>query len=565
MENGFDMSTTELPPSAASAEIDMARWRLPSWDGLACLLFGVVAVLALLTFQDYGVTWDEDGHMWYGVFVLNYYLSGFTDLRSFHWMDFYNYGAVFDAIAAAINTISPFGTYETRHLLNALVGVVGLIGTWKLGRVLGGPRAGFLAALFLAMTPNYYGQMFNNPKDIPFAAGTVWALYYLVAMIPALPRPRWSLVAKLGLACGLTLGVRVGGLLLLCYVGLALGLFVLWRTLETRRPAVFFDEGLRCGLRVLIPVTAIAYPVMLIFWPWAQHSPIANPLSALATFSHQDFPFRTLFEGQYVPATNLPWTYLPVHILLALPELILLLVLASPFVALWLLWRDAGAIGRDKILMRFMIGFAILFPVIYAIAIKAVLFDGMRHFIFVLPPIAAIAALVADRAWHKLTAPNWRRGVLAALCCYGMLQIGIMARLHPDEYVYYNAFIGGTKGAQGLFKLDYWANSYHDAVHGLTAYLKAEYGADFMDHDFTVAVCGPPGSAAYYFPPNFIYTQDHVNADFFIAFTKDDCDKSLPGTEIYRVERMGTLLSLVLDRRAIVAGERRPGMLAGAN
>ena len=62
--------------------------------------------------------------------------------------------------------------------------------------------------------------------------------------------------------------------------------------------------------------------------------------------------------------------------------------------------------------MRFMIAFAILFPVGYAIAIKAVLFDGMRHFIFVLPPIAAMAALLADRAWTKLTAPKWRRSVL---------------------------------------------------------------------------------------------------------------------------------------------------------
>ena len=122
--------------------------------------------------------------------------------------------------------------------------------------------------------------------------------------------------------------------------------------------------------------------------------------------------------------------------------------------------------------------------------------------------------------------------------------------------------IGGTEGAQGLFKLDYWANSYAEAVHGLRERLKAEYGADFADHDFTVAVCGPPGSAAYYFPPNFIYTDDRDNADFFIAFTKDDCDKSLPGTEIFRVERLGTLLSLVLDRRDIVAG-MRPALLAG--
>jgi hypothetical protein len=559
------MSTTGLPRQAVRSEVGAARWAVPSWDGLACILFGVVAIIALLTFQDYGVTWDEDGHNWYGVFVLNYYVSGFTDLRALHWMDFFNYGAVFDSIAAALNTVSPFGTYETRHLLNALVGIVGLVGTWKLGRILGGPRTGFLAALFLALIPNYYGQMFNNPKDIPFAAGSIWALYYLVLIIPGLPRPRWPLVLKLGLACGLTLGVRVGGLLLLAYLGLLLSLFALWRVLETRHVGVLFREGIVSGFRVFIPVIAIAYPVMLLFWPWAQRGPIANPLAALATFSHQEFPFRTLFAGHYIMATDLPWTYLPVHILLNLPELVLLLLVASPFVALFLMWRDFSAIGRNRMLMRFMVAFAILFPVGYAIAIRAVLFDGMRHFIFVLPPIAAVAALLADRAWEKLTAPKLRHATFAALVLYGIAHISTMAELHPDEYVYYNAFIGGTKGAQGLFKLDYWANSYDEAVHGLRDYLRAEYGADFMDRDFTVAVCGPPGSAAYYFPPNFIFTEDRENADFFIAFTKDDCDKSLPGTEIYRVERMGTLLSLVLDRRAIVAGTRRPGLVAGAN
>ena len=128
-----------------------------------------------------------------------------------------------------------------------------------------------------------------------------------------------------------------------------------------------------------------------------------------------------------------------------------------------------------------------------------------------------------------------------------------MAMLHPDEYVYYNAFIGGVHGAQGIFKLDYWANSYAEAVQGLEDYLRAEYGADFMDHDFTVAVCGPPISAAYYFPSNFIFTPNRETAQFFIAFTKDNCNSALPGKEIYRVERMGTLLSVVLDRRDILA------------
>jgi hypothetical protein len=184
----------------------------------------------------------------------------------------------------------------------------------------------------------------------------------------------------------------------------------------------------------------------------------------------------------------------------------------------------------------------------------------MRHFIFVLPPIACAAALVADRALERLGRVRWRRQAYAALALYGAFHVGVMALLHPDEYIYYNLLVGGVHGARGLFKLDYWANSYAEAVQGLDDYLRAEYGAEFMDHDFTVAVCGPPGSAGYYFPSNFIYTQDRDQAEFFIAFTKDNCDKAVPGNVIFRVERMDTLLSLVIDRREILA---RAARLAG--
>jgi asparagine N-glycosylation enzyme membrane subunit Stt3 len=199
-------------------------WLTPrlSWHRAALGLFILLAIIVVATFADYGVTWDEDVHNWYGVFVLDYYLTLFKDGRCLNWLNLYNYGAAFDTIAAALNYFSPFGTYETRHLLNGFFGVLGVVGSWKLGRSLGGPRAGFIAALLLLAIPNYYGQMFNNPKDIPFAVGMVWAIYYMVRIVPLLPRPKWSLVAKLGVATGMALGVRVGGLLLFCYLGLLL-------------------------------------------------------------------------------------------------------------------------------------------------------------------------------------------------------------------------------------------------------------------------------------------------------------------------------------------------------
>jgi|HubBroStandDraft_4_1064222.scaffolds.fasta_scaffold00434_3 hypothetical protein len=536
------------------------------WDRLSAAVLIAVAVLVFLTFTDYGVTWDEDVHNWYGVFALDYYLSLFADQRALHWLNLYNYGAAFDMIAAALNRFSPLGIYETRHLLNGMFGILGLMGCRKLGRVLGGTRAGFIALVFLLLTPNYYGQMFNNPKDIPFAVGGVWALYYMVRILPSLPRPPLRLLVKLGLAIGLALGVRVGGLLFLCYLGLLLVSSAIWQAAIARQAVIAVAAGWTSLWRVLLPVTAVAFLVMMLFWPWGQQEPIQHSLRALAFFSHDSFPFYTLFDGRFLPASDLPWDYLPTYILLALPELILvMLIAAAPVALLWLLRRDLMH-RREAVLGLFLLGFAIVFPVVYAIAIKAVLFDGMRHFIFALPPIAVAAALVGDRALSRLSGMPYRQPVYAALGLYGIAHIGTMVMLHPDQYVYYNAFVGGVEGAQRKFKLDYWANSYAEAVRGLEAYLNAEYGADFEEREFTVAVCGPPISARYFFPSNFRLIHQPNKADFFIAFTKDNCDRSLTGTPVYRVERMGALLSVVLDRREILAEQRMAKQpLAGAS
>ncbi len=529
------------------------------WNRLSFGLVVVGTALVILTFRDYGVTWDEDVHNWYGNFVLNYYLSFFGDTTALHWRDLYNYGAVFDMTAAALNRISPFGVYETRHLLNGLVGVLGLIGCWKLADAVAGARAGFIAALFLILIPNYYGQMFNNPKDIPFAVGMVWSTYYLVRIVPVLPRPPLRLLAKLGAAIGLAMGVRIGGLLLIFYLGLLLAADGVWRAIAARHAAVLLGAVWSGVWRVLVPVALVAYPVMLLFWPWAQTDPIENPFRALAFFSHQIFPFSTLFAGQLVPASNLPWTYLPTYIALALPELILVLFIGAPVMAGVAWCRKGFRLRREPLFAYLIVGIGIIFPVTYAIAIKAVLFDGMRHFLFELPLISVAAALAADPVVDWLARFPYPRPIWLAVALYGFAHVAIMAMLHPDQYVYYNGFVGGVEGAQRKFKLDYWANSYAEAVRGLEDHLRAKFGTDFEEHEFTVAVCGPPISADYYFPPNFRFVRDRKRTDFFIAFTKDNCDRSLPGRPIYRVERMGALLSIVLDRRGLVAAGREAG------
>jgi hypothetical protein len=528
------------------------------WDYLSLSVVLLGTALVILTYHDYGITWDEPLHNWYGNFIIDNYQLFFRDNGSLRWDDMYFYGAAFDIAAATVNRVSFLGTYETRHLLNGLVGVLGLVGCCKLGRAIGGARAGFLATVFLLMTPNYYGQMFNNPKDIPFAAGMVWGTYYLVRLVPALPRPPLQLVAKLGAAIGLALGVRVGGLLLVCYLGVLLVVSAAWQAAAARRPWLLVEFGLTSLWCVLLPAVLVAYPIMLTCWPWAQTDPLVNAWGALAHFSHFYYSLSTLFAGRLVPASDVPWAYLPTYIAFNLPELVLVLLLCAPVVAVVDLWRRRFHIGREDALVRFLVSFGIVFPLAYAIATKATLYDGMRHFLFLLSVIAVAAALVADDVLIRLEDFPYRWTIYMPLAVYCTMHLSIMTMLHPNQYVYYNAFVGGVEGAQRKFNLDYWANSYAEAVQGLENYLRAQYGLGFAEREFTVAVCGPPYSAEHYFPENFRFTEEEDHADFFIAFTKDDCDRSLPGRPIYEVKRMGALLSVVLDRRDILAGGAQP-------
>jgi hypothetical protein len=49
-----------------------------------------------------------------------------------------------------------------------------------------------------------------------------------------------------------------------------------------------------------------------------------------------------------------------------------------------------------------------------------------------------------------------------------------------------------------------------------------------------------------YLPPNLHYEENRDRADFFIAFTQDNCDHLMKGQEVAEVDRLGARLSVVL-------------------
>src|SRR6187551_3983702 len=189
-------------------------------DDLAVLLLAVITIVAGLTFRDYGLGWDDYTHAEYADLLLRMYGSGFKDTGALSFANLYMYGGGFDMAAALLHKVIPLELFETRRLLGAVVGLIGLAVTWRLGRRVGGAVGGLATLLLLALCPTFYGHMFMNPKDAPFAVSMVILMLGLVRLAEEYPKPTARTILIVGVGAGLSIGCRILGGLALVYAAI---------------------------------------------------------------------------------------------------------------------------------------------------------------------------------------------------------------------------------------------------------------------------------------------------------------------------------------------------------
>jgi hypothetical protein len=207
---------------------------------------------------------------------------------------------------------------------------------------------------------------------------------------------------------------------------------------------------------------------------------------------------------------------------------------------------------------------AAAFPLLYFIVARPVAYNGMRHFLFVLPPLSVLAALAFDRAFDELKV-RWMRVALAlGLALAGIAQVRGLVALYPEQYVYFNSLVGGPAGAQGRYELDYWGTSLAEATRGLEHELeRSDQLPDPGETPLKVYVCGNVWSAATYFPPGLKPVESLASADFQIAINEFFC-KPAPGSRrLFEVTRAGALLSFVDDLRAPPRAQPNNGFARG--
>ncbi len=419
-------------------------------------IIGVFSILIISSSLTIGIPGDEAIDDAYGQSALKYYTSfgkdtSFVELtlygRKFNLQKYYGVG--FEVPAAAISSItSGSGRYSIRHVLVAICGILILVFTGLLCKELLGWEASCLAAIMLAATPTLIGNMLFNSKDIPFAMGFAIAFYYFIKFTRSFPTPNRSDIIGVILGIAIAVSIRIGGVLLVFYLFVLLGMKVLF---EKDFRENILSKDLREQVKLtLIPVIIAAAGCLLgfLFYPNFWEHPFQHVSKALRVAS--DFPVkvRMLFEGNMIYSTSLPPNYLLKSLGITLPVFILVLI---PLILVFIpqMIKKLGA----SIIMFLL--FACLFPIAYVIFKEPSIYNGWRHILFFYPALVILASIFITHILvpFKKSTPQFL--VIIFFTYFIMNVISWQIPNHTYQYAYYNEFIGGFEKAYKKYDTDY--------------------------------------------------------------------------------------------------------------
>jgi hypothetical protein len=520
------------------------------------LLLLVQLVIGLFTFRDYGLAWDEPlfyeyaDALGYAYTPSNWFDPGFDLSRAYgpSGDDHKTRGPAYLLLAREpVHALQALGLEQASawHLVNFLAFLLGVYLLYRLSLRWMSPWAAFGAAALFSMQPLLWGHAFINPKDVPFMVFFTGAILFGFEMVDSFYRED-AKNAKEGKRKEHTIG-RV--LLAAFFLGIATSIRVLGPLAGVLVLTYFFvgrianpperdTIPLHKGIRGLLLYGVIAILVMLASWPYLWEAPISRFIEVFGFMSENPTGLQVLFGGEIFHAYELPRQYLPTLLAITLTEPVWILFILGLGIILWntiqsfrmrtakssqstlqvpdfaskvgRLWTpstNSQSLNTDYWLLIT----AFLIPFAYVILRRPPMYDGFRHFLFILPPVFVTCGLGLEKIYEALQtlalqlrsqfavtlfrAANpkfWLRAVI--IICLLLPGLVGLAQLHPYEYTYYNSLTGGTGGAFRNYETDYWLTCYKETVEQFNviaprpaslfvhreAYIAATYAANGM-------------------------------------------------------------------------------------
>ena len=325
----------------------------------------------------------------------------------------------------------------------ATVFLVGLCaGRWY------GKTAGWAAAISLALMPRVFAHAhlaaLETCTSLVFAAAVFYVGDRYARQDPGewSSRRLWKHATVAGILFGLALLTKIQAVLL----PVPISLWLLWRF----------------GWRALVAIgifglTGLA--VFLLGWPWLWIDPVDHVREYFLRGVERSTLHCYYFGTQY-DDLDVPWHYSFILFVLTAP--VGLQALGICGLAGFLRRRTASTdVIDDAARARTLLLAGVVLFVLGFFALPGItVYDGARLFLVACPLWAVLcgagAAWVVDRLARRWSA----RGARAIVAVFLALQSYGVIALHPCQLSYYNAAVGGLRGASACgMEISYWADS----------------------------------------------------------------------------------------------------------
>ncbi|MCW3121872.1 MAG: phospholipid carrier-dependent glycosyltransferase [Flavipsychrobacter sp.] len=428
---------------------------MPYLPGIILLVLGII--VSLLTYQDYGIGWDEPYQRGPGLLSYNYMFHGNPEL---FLKETDNHGAGFELFLLffekGLGITDTRDIYMNRHLvtnivylLSAFAGYVLVLKMFK-NNIL--PSLGFI---ILAFTPRLYAHSFFNSKDVPFMC---MILVTLAVARAAFDNRKVWLYLIMGLVCGYATSIRIMGVMLFSFLLLFL-LIDLFTAISNK------EKPLKPVLNTVLFTIGFCFS-LYISWPYLWPKPIHNFVESFRALSHFKWGATTLISGKMVTATSLPWTYIPQWFLITTPVLWLIAGFAGIGLVIYNFSKTPMQYLRntpERNLLLYVLCFFV--PVLSVIVLHSVVYDDWRHVFFIYPPFILLALYFINRfmqAKYKM--------IVQGVCALQVaMLVFFMVKDHPFQQLYFNELVSHEdEYLRRNYELDYWGLSFKQALDHIT-------------------------------------------------------------------------------------------------
>jgi len=462
--------------------------------GPGVLIIILFMVVGFLTIEDYGITWDEPENFLSGRNYLSFFFTLDTSYLDFAQLDklyqaspspplFYGkwfyYQRAYPPFANTVSAATSIILSDVLHILSPIAGhhvtvvlfaASALFCVYMFALDAYGRQVAIFATISLALFPLFYGHSHNNIKDVPSAALfsiALWTFYRGII------RGAWPWIIASAIAVGLGVAIKPNALFV-PVIAATWYLFVhrtdIQRSLRKRR----FEIPITSKALFLYPVVALL--VLFLAWPYLWSDPLRRIYYYLSYFLEVGrVGSRLYFEGRvWAPVTEVPRYYALTYILYTIPLAVLMMSVLG-------LWTVGKNMVKTKDLAAPLILIWLLVPVARVSLPGAVIYDGIRQIMEILPALALLAGLGLARVIEAIgiwLEPHNKVLKKSFPFVFGLIVFSPillqLIYLHPYQAAFFNLLAGGMKGADKSFQMDTWGSVYKEGAEWANNHLTAD-------------------------------------------------------------------------------------------